>query len=468
MWDIELPRWLISLIIMYLSIPFVVYYIVPYILVGSGSVKKRIIIYVLGDLGHSPRICYHARSFSSKGFQVELCGYMDSTLPEFILKDDNITVHALPRIKSSQKGIVGMVQKVFSQVFWIIKHLWELRGSNYILIQNPPSIPILPIVAIYRILTGTKLIIDWHNLAYSILRLKYKGNTFHPLVIISIFVELIFSHIADYNLTVTNAMKDFLINKFWINSNRCYVLYDRPASQFRPFNIDNNDTVDKATNKSNIETIIGKRTAALDSAPFLKDIIPDGFDLSHGDKIIVTSTSFTPDEDIGILVGALKIYENSFEKFDRILPRILCLITGKGPLKSKILKEVNSFKGWNRVHIEFLWLSPEDYPKLLRLCDYGVSLHSSSSGLDLPMKILDMFGSGIPVIALNYPTLDELVKYGVNGLKFTDRRELYESLISVMKDKGISQTLKQGAMKESRYRWQLNWENCMKDAKIIH
>lgn len=463
MWDVALPRWLISLIIMYLSIPFVVYYIVPYILVGSGSVKKRIIIYVLGDLGHSPRMCYHARSFSSKGFQVELCGYVDSTLPEFILRDDNITIHALRRIESSKNGTIGMIQKVLNQFLGIIRHLWELRGSNYILIQNPPSIPILPIVALYRIITGTKLIIDWHNLAYSILRLKYNGNTFHPLVIISIFIELIFSHIADYNLTVTNAMKNFLINKFWLNSKRCYILYDRPASQFRPFNTANEDI-----DKNNVETIMKKRNAAILSAPFLKNIIPEGFNLSRGDKIIVTSTSFTPDEDLGILLGALKIYENSFEKFDKTLPRILCLITGKGPLKAKIMKEVASFKGWNRVHIEFLWLSPEDYPKLLSLCDYGVSLHSSSSGLDLPMKILDMFGSGIPVIAFNYPTLDELVKHDINGLKFVDRRELHESLIFAMKDKSIAEILKQGAIKESRYRWQLSWENCMKEAKIIH
>ncbi|KAJ3709871.1 glycosyl transferases group 1-domain-containing protein, partial [Lentinula guzmanii] len=140
----------------------------------------------------------------------------------------------------------------------------------------------------------------------------------------------------------------------------------------------------------------------------------------------------SPDEDFGILLGALKQYEQRARELSEAnngkkLPKILMAVTGKGPQRDEYMKEINRLQAkWHWVRCISLWLEAEDYPKFLGSADLGVSLHSSSSGRDLPMKVVDMFGCGLPVCALNFECLPELVKDGRNGLVFNNSEELFK------------------------------------------
>lgn len=66
----------------------------------------------------------------------------------------------------------------------VLQLLWALVGRmpapDYILVQNPPSIPALVIVWLASLWTGATMVIDWHNLGYSVLAMSIGPR--HPFV----------------------------------------------------------------------------------------------------------------------------------------------------------------------------------------------------------------------------------------------------------------------------------------------
>lgn len=118
-------------------------------------------------------------------------------------------------------------------------------------------------------------------------------------------------------------------------------------------------------------------------------------------RLIVSSTSWTEDEDFSILLKAVELYESASRQAAKPYPRLLFVITGKGPLKSLYEQKISAMQ-LERTRIITAWLEVSDYPLLLGSADLGISLHTSTSGMDLPMKVVDMFGCGLPVCALSF------------------------------------------------------------------
>lgn len=128
----------------------------------------------------------------------------------------------------------------------------------------------------------------------------------------------------------------------------------------------------------------------------------DKFNISDYDSLIfVSSTSWTPDENFEILMDAITRSDKQISQFKGEKRNIVLVITGKGPLR-KAFEDKLKYLRLRNLKVLTVWLEPEAYPKLLACADLGISLHTSSSGLDLPMKIVDMLGSGLPVCAYSY------------------------------------------------------------------
>lgn len=115
----------------------------------------------------------------------------------------------------------------------------------------------------------------------------------------------------------------------------------------------------------------------------------------------MSSTSWTADENFDILIDAIIRSDKKISQFNGKIRNMVIIITGKGPMR-KYFDDQLKYLRVDYIKVFTVWLEPEAYPKLLSSADMGISLHTSSSGLDLPMKIVDMLGSGLPVSAYSY------------------------------------------------------------------
>ncbi|KAE8133707.1 glycosyl transferases group 1-domain-containing protein [Aspergillus pseudotamarii] len=412
---------------------------------ASTDPKTTVQILVLGDIGRSPRMQYHALSIAKGGGRVEIIGYHESEVHPDISSDPRISIVALPPhpacLQTSNK-LLFLVFGPLKVLFQVACLWWSLayrtRPVKWLLVQNPPSIPTLAVASLTCFLRQTNLIIDWHNFGYSILALKLGDG--HPLVKLSKWYERFFGRYATAHLCVTTVMASVLKKEFLLEA-PILPLHDRPANHFRPILDDN---------------VRQEFLSSLPAAASVRSLIKSG-----PLRVLVSSTSWTADEDFSLLIDALCRYSELAATTMPELPQVLAIITGKGPQKEMYIKQIADLENagkLQKVTIRTAWLTTSDYAQLLASASLGVSLHTSSSGVDLPMKVVDMFGAGLPVVGWNrFEAWPELVTEGVNGRGFGSSDELVEELVDLFGDTSKLDKLRVGAQKESTRRWDDEW-----------
>lgn len=321
--------------------------------------------------------------------------------------------------------------------------------------QTPPALPTLPIVQLVTRIQASKLVIDWHNTSFSILAMRLGASS--PLTRLAGRLEALSGRTAFAHLFVTRAMRDKLYLD-WFLSGLKLVVRDRPQCAPPKARL---PAVEAHSLFSRLSVLRDPALAVL--APYEGDYTSRTLFTSNTSAstaewrrdrpaLLVSSTSWTTDEDFSILLDALDAYEAAVEA--KGLRKLAVLITGKGQGRETFVRSVREKeKTWKYVRCRTVWLEMEDYPKLLEAADLGLSLHTSSSGLDLPMKVVDMFGAGLPVLALDFACIHELVQDGVNGLVFRNAMHLSDQLQKAF----ISQqeTLADHASGQDLERWRL-------------
>jgi len=473
------------------------------------AVQKHIVVMVLGDIGRSPRMQYHALSLLEEGHLVTLIGYEgESLIPQLenALKNNDTSSQTQQPIYSGRLHVLRMkpylpprTNVIYRLLYYPLRLLSLLYCVTYtlfyrlynecnivvdvILVQNPPSIPTLLLAYLFCLnhailpkkstRSRPRLVIDWHNLGFTM----FESTTLVQRIIRTLakWYERIMAPLADAHLTVTESMEVWLGENFNVHGENVRVLYDKPPLMFKPTSVEEQHELFSRLDIGDDlfkDTTLHKREGFSNGTLFTQSIRRiDGTTriCLRNDRpaLLVSSTSWTPDEDFSILLEALKELHNiiTANSDKQKFPKVLVIVTGKGPQKAiylPLLKEFNETHP--SINIQTLWLEAEDYPKLLGCATLGISLHTSTSGLDLPMKVLDMFGCQVPVCAIGFDCLGELVKDGVNGKVFQNGDELatqlYDLLLRYPSDDALQKLEVYRRNIRGMTRWKENWEEC--------
>ncbi|KAG7995219.1 hypothetical protein I3843_01G097200 [Carya illinoinensis] len=457
--------------------------------------RGRACVVVLGDLGRSPRMQYHALSLARQAsLEVDIVAYGGSQPHIAVLSQPSIHIHTMPPWLVILEGLPKMLRPIMLLLKPLIQFfmlLWflciKIPSPDVFIVQNPPSVPTLVAVKWASSLRRSAFIIDWHNFGYTLLGLSLGRSS--CFVSVYLWFEKRYGKMADGSLCVTKAMQHELAQNWGI---RATVLYDQPPEFFHPASLEEKHELFCRLDKNLCEPLgvrdsvhnghLGMQNHELNETLLTSQVGSDIFLKPNRPALVVSSTSWTPDEDFGLLLEAAVMYDrrvaailneddSTNEEFvwkeisqgkQYLYPRLLFIITGKGPEKEKYEEKIRRLH-LKRVAFRTMWLSAEDYPLLLGSADLGVCLHTSSSGLDLPMKVVDMFGCGLPVCAVSYSCIKELVKVEKNGVLFSSSSELADELLMLFKGfpDGCDalKLLRNGTLEMgSSARWATEWE----------
>ena len=148
--------------------------------------------------------------------------------------------------------------------------------------------------------------------------------------------------------------------------------------------------------------------------------------------VAVCPAGWTADEDMQMLLDTIERLGTGSIEFH---------LTGDGPA---------------RTDIQTGFLPEADYRNLIARADIGISMHRSSSGLDLAMKVSDLFSAGVPVCALDYGgSLPEQIRDGETGFLFRTAEELAGILSRV--DRSVLERMRKEVRKEWNQTWHEEW-----------
>lgn len=361
--------------------------------------SSHVAVVVLGDLGRSPRMQYHALALAGAGARVDLIGLAGSEPCAAVCDHPAIRLRRLPdppvpRSATGPGYLAGAARRAAAQARALAAALDE-ADAPVILAQTPPVLPTLAVALHAAQRRGARVVVDWHNLGHALFALRLGAR--HPAVRLMAMAERQFGRRAAAHLCVSGAMRDALRDRWGLDAT---VLPDRPAHPFAPL-----------------------ATAAREAAA--RRLAADHGWNGAGTRpvVVVAPSGWSADDAFDVLLDALPRCDAHLAARPTF-PGLLLLLTGAGPRRDAVAAQLAALP-LARIAPRAVWLSADAYAAALAAADLGLCLHRSASGVDLPMKIADMFGAGLPVCALDDGgCLREMVRPGDDARLFRSADDL--------------------------------------------
>ncbi len=346
----------------------------------------------VADFGRSPRAQFHAASLSAEGWDVTVLANPGSPAFDHVANDVGIRRVNLVESMLQGRGIVGLWRKAVLFRRSLQTALERLEPQPDVLfVMTPPAVPVLDVVRRWwRSRPSVRVVVDWHNLGHT--RLAKRWGSWNPLVHHYRNSEFAPWPEGVRHLAVSTALASHVSAQTGCPS--VQVLHDaNPAWRCFP-------------NRDRCELLRrwGQGLEGLD---------PDALWLVH-------PHSWSDDECPEWILDALKDLRSS--------RMVQVIITGDGPLRRDFERRARSSGvGGDRLLLPFL--PPEAYVALMANADWGLCPHTSSSGLDLPMKLADMRGAGLPALVYRYGSvLHEVFSEPDDGRFFDSAGALCEAV----------------------------------------
>ncbi|MFN2444281.1 MAG: glycosyltransferase [Vicinamibacterales bacterium] len=371
----------------------------------------RTTVVVLQDLGRSPRMQAHALALAHGG-DVTLIGLEGAPVQAAVAAESRIRSVRLRdrafrgRTSGGPWRYVGLsAARAALQGVRLGLALMCGPTPDLVLVQNPPAIPTLAAGWAVARLRGARLVIDWQNLSHTLAAVPL-GEA-HGAVRAIRRGERRWARRADAHLAISRAMADWLLRECGVGA---VVFHDAPVSCFKKPAL---EVASSMWQRLSHELALGARRVPL----------------------VVCATSWNPEEDVDLLLESLERAERRLVTQrgpgNPNAPDLALLMTGRGPLRAEFERRV-ARRALTRVAVRTIWLEPADYPVLVGMADAGVCLHQSSSGRDLPIRLAEFRGCGVPLCVYDYaPVVGEVLTNGKEGVTFREPGELANVLVAL-------------------------------------